>query len=245
VTVPTDRAEEARARLLELFPEGFEETAAVEAIELAAYTDGVGEEHLRAEFADVSSRPVEPGWEDRWRSFHRPVRIGPLWVGPPWEDPPSDALAVVVDPGRAFGTGAHPTTRLTLELLLELERGSFLDVGCGSGVLAIAAAKVGFGPVRAVDVDPVAVEATEKNAARNGVAVQAAVADARHDPLAASDAAVANIALDVVEAAVAQLEAAAVITSGYLDDQRPTLARFAHAARRTRDGWAADLFRAK
>jgi hypothetical protein len=75
--------------------------------------------------------------------------------------------------------------------------------------------------------------------------VQAAVADARHDPLAASDVAVANIALDVVEAAVPQLEAAAVITSGYLDDQRPTLARFAHAARRTRDGWAADLFRAK
>jgi ribosomal protein L11 methyltransferase len=245
VTVPTERAEEARAKLLELFPEGFEETAAAEAIELAAYTDGVGEEHLRAAFADVSSRPVEPGWEDRWRSFHRPVRIGPLWVGPPWEDPPSDALAVVVDPGRAFGTGAHATTRLTLELLLELERGSFLDVGCGSGVLAIAAAKVGFGPVRAVDVDPVAVEVTETNAARNRVAVQAAVADARHDPVPATDAAVANIALDVVEAAVPQLEAAAVITSGYRDDQRPTLGRFAHAARRTRDGWAADLFRAK
>jgi ribosomal protein L11 methyltransferase len=205
----------------------------------------VGEDHLRAEFADVSSRPVQPGWEDRWRSFHRPVRIGPLWVGPPWEHPPSDALAVVVDPGRAFGTGAHPTTRLTLALLLELERGSFLDVGCGSGVLAIAAAKIGFGPVYAVDVDPVAVEATEANAERNGVAVHAGVADARRDRLPATDVAVANIALDVVEEAVPQLEATAVITSGYLEEHVPTLARLAHVARRTRDGWAADLFRAK
>jgi ribosomal protein L11 methyltransferase len=245
VTVPAERAEEARAKLLELFPEGFEETAEVEAIELAAYTDDLGEEHLRAEFGDVSSRPVQPGWEDRWRRFHRPVRIGPLWVGPPWEDPPPDALAVVLDPGRAFGTGAHPTTRLTLELLLELERGSFLDVGCGSGVLAIAAAKLGFGPLYAVDVDPVAVQATQTNAERNGVAVHAVVADARHDRVVATDTAAANIALDVVEAAVPQLAAAAVITSGYLDDQRPTLARFAHAARRTLDGWAADLFRAK
>jgi ribosomal protein L11 methyltransferase len=245
VTVPTERVEEARAKLLELFPEGFEEKAAAEAIELAAYTDDVGEAHLRAEFAGVSSRPVQPGWEDRWRSFHRPVRLGPLWVGPPWEDPPPDALAVVVDPGRAFGTGAHPTTRLTLELLLELERGSFLDVGCGSGLLAIAAAKIGFGPVYAVDVDPVAVAATEANAARNGVAVDAGVADARRDRLPATDVAVANIALEVVEEAVPQLAAAAVITSGYLDDQRPAPARFAHATRRTRDGWAADLFRAK
>jgi len=234
-----------RAKLLELFPEGFEETAAAEAVELAAYTDDAGEEHLRAEFEDVSSRPVQPGWEDRWRSFHRPVTIGPLWVGPPWEDRPADALAVVVDPGRAFGTGAHPTTRLALELLLELERGSFLDVGCGSGVLAIAAATVGFAPVYAVDLDPVAVEATETNADRNGVAVPAGVADARSDRLPATDVAAANIALDVVEAAVPQLGAAAVITSGYLDEEVPALARFGHAVRRTRHGWAADLFRAK
>ena len=188
---------------------------------------------------------MELGWEDHWRAFHQPVRIGPLWVGPPWEDPPPDAAAVVVDPGRAFGTGAHPTTRLTLELLLGLDRGSFLDVGCGSGVLAIAAAKLGFGPVSAVDIDPAAVEATENNAACNRVAIHAAHVDACSGRLPAADVAAANIALDVVEAVVPGLDAATVITSGYLEGQRPILPGLAHAEGRTRDGWAADLFRAK
>ena len=106
---------------------------------------------MLAAFPDATLAEVEPGWEDRWREFHHPVRIGPLWVGPPWETPPPDAIPVVIDPGQAFGTGAHPTTRLCLELLLDQPRGSVLDVGCGSGVIAIAAAKLGFGPVLAVD----------------------------------------------------------------------------------------------
>ena len=80
------------------------------------------------------------------------------------------AIDLVVDPGQAFGTGSHPTTRLSLELLLELEpRGSLADLGCGSGVLAIAAAKLGFGPVTAIDHEPAALEATRDNAAANGV----------------------------------------------------------------------------
>src|SRR6185503_17195037 len=135
---------------------------------------------------------VEAGWEDRWREFHRPVEIGPLWVGPPWETPPPGAIAVVVDPGRAFGTGAHPTTRLCLELLLDLPRGSLLDVGCGSGVLSIAAAKLGFHPVRAVDLDPQAVEATRRNAAANGVVLEVELGNALEAPLAASESAVVN-----------------------------------------------------
>src|SRR5581483_8593025 len=97
---------------------------------------------------------VADDWADRWRAFHRGVRLGPLWVGPPWEAAPAGALPVVIDPGRAFGTGAHPTTRLCLELLLEQPPGALVDVGCGSGVLAIAAAKLGHGPVVALDVDP-------------------------------------------------------------------------------------------
>jgi ribosomal protein L11 methyltransferase len=127
--------------MLSLFPEGFEEAERRDGLELAAYTDGAGCERMRGAFGQAASVPVEHDWADRWREFHRPVRAGPFWVGPPWEQPPANELAVVVDPGRAFGTGAHPTTRLCLELIAEAESGSLLDIGCGSGVLAIAAAK--------------------------------------------------------------------------------------------------------
>src|SRR5206468_8894660 len=106
----------------------------------AAY--GAAAERVLAAFPEARIVEVEAGWEDRWREFHRPVRVGPLWIGPPWESAPADANAVVIDPGRAFGTGAHPTTRLCLELLLEAPRGRVLDVGCGSGVLAISAARL-------------------------------------------------------------------------------------------------------
>src|SRR4051812_29485986 len=99
---------------------------------LAAYVDQGQLDALRAAFPALTVTQVESGWEDAWRRFHTGVRIGPLWVGPPWEQPPAGAVAVVIDPGRAFGTGAHPTTRLALELLTELKPGSLLDVGCGS-----------------------------------------------------------------------------------------------------------------
>jgi ribosomal protein L11 methyltransferase len=231
--------------MVRLFPEGFEEVTQPDAIELAAYTGAEGEKRLRALFGTVSSTPVAAGWEDRWRSFHRPVLVGRLWVGPPWEAPPPGAVAIVVDPGRAFGTGAHPTTRLTLELLLALEPGSLLDLGCGSGVLAIAAAGLGFAPVSAVDVDPVAVEATLANAERNGADVDAWVADALTESLPAAAVAVANISLELVEAVVPRLHARAVVTSGYLDSQQPTFTGLEHVERYTETGWAADLYRAK
>ena len=128
-------------------------------------------------FPGADVMPVQPGWEDGWRAFHRPARAGGLWIGPPWEQPDAGELAVVIDPGRAFGTGAHPTTRLCIELLATSERGSLLDVGCGSGVLSIAAARLGFDPIRAVDNDPIAVETTVANAAVNGVALEATVLD--------------------------------------------------------------------
>jgi ribosomal protein L11 methyltransferase len=243
VTVATGAAEEARAVLLELLPAGFEEVERGETVELAGYVGDEGEQRLRALFGDVVSHPVAADWADRWREFHRPVRVGPLWVGPPWERPDEDAMAVVIDPGRAFGTGAHPTTRLSLELLLTLEPASLLDVGCGSGVLAIAAAKLGFAVVEAVDVDPVAVETARVNAARNGVALPARTADALTTPLRAADIAVANIALDVVEQVVPRLEAKTFLTSGYLDTERPRLEGVRRRDRRTADGWAAELYR--
>jgi ribosomal protein L11 methyltransferase len=228
--------------MLVLFPEGFEETEREALLELVAYTDAEGEQRLRAAFGHTASTPVAPDWDDRWRAFHRPVRIGPLWVGPPWERAPGSAIAVVVDPGRAFGTGAHPTTRLCLALLLELERGSLLDLGCGSGVLAIAAAKLGFAPVHALDTDREAVEATRENAARNHVSVEAYEGDARSAELPATDVAVANIALDAVEAVVPRLRARRVVTSGYLETDRPALPGLRHLGRRSEREWAADLY---
>jgi ribosomal protein L11 methyltransferase len=184
---------------------------------------------------------VPDDWEDRWRAFHQPVRVGPLWVGPPWTAAPPGAEAVVIDPGRAFGTGAHPTTRLCLAWLLELPRGSLLDVGCGSGVVAIAAARLGYAPVAALDSDPAAVEATARNAQANGVLVDARVDDATREALPPADVAVANIALEVVAALA--FDADAVVTSGYFEDAALQLDGYVHAARTTSERWAADLWR--
>ena len=241
VTVPPADAERARAIMLELFPEGFEEAELAGSVELAAYTDPGGEERLWSAFGGARATEVEEGWEERWRAFHRPVRIGELWVGPPWEEPEAGATAVVIDPGRAFGTGSHATTRLCLELLLELPRGSLLDVGCGSGVVAIAAAKLGFDPVHAVDLDPQAIEATLRNAEANGVEIETWVADALADPLPAVDAAVVNVALDVDRPVGARLDCSRVVTSGYLASEAPDLPGYRREARREAEGWAADV----
>jgi ribosomal protein L11 methyltransferase len=237
--VPSAELEQARARFVELAPGGFEEVDRGETVELAAY--GEEAERVLAAFPGAETREVEAGWEERWRAFHRPAEFGPLWVGPPWETPDADATAVVVDPGRAFGTGAHPTTRLCLELLLEQPAGSVLDVGCGSGVLAIAAAKLGHGPVSAVDVDESAVAATRANAAANGVEVAVRRLDAVAEELPAADLALANIARDVVGSLASQLDAARLITSGYLASDGLSLPGFRGVERRVRDGWAADL----
>ena len=147
-------------------------------MELVAYVDADAEAQMRAAFGPVDVVAVEPGWEERWRAFHRPVRAGGLWIGPPWETAPEDVPAVVVDPGRAFGTGAHPTTRLCIELLARAERGSMLDAGCGSGVLAVAAALLGFAPVHAVDADEDAVQVAGDTVRVNGVRVDVSRADA-------------------------------------------------------------------
>ena len=181
------------------------------------------------------------GWEDNWRMFHRGTVVGRFWVGPPWEEPPPAVEAIVIDPGRAFGTGAHPTTRLTLELLQRQEPESLLDVGCGSGVLSIAAAKLGFEPVLAVDVDDAAIEATLANARENGVEVSARRDDALTGELPNCDLVVANVALDVVESLLLRLRSARVVASGYLDRDTPRAPGWRQVDRRTADGWAADL----
>ncbi len=227
--------------MLTMFPEGFEETDATGGIELAAYTNASGEERIWQAFGGATATDVPQGWEERWRAFHRPVLAGGLWIGPPWEHSPPGLQAVVVDPGRAFGTGAHPTTRLCVELITLQPRGAVLDVGCGSGVLSIAAARVGFAPVTAVDVDPVAVEVTRANVEANEVDVDVRVLDAMTDELPPAELVVANIAPEPVAALSGRIRCERAITSGYLVSDAPTLAGFARSERREFDGWAADL----
>ena len=180
-------AETVLAELLELAPGGLEERELGDAVEYAIY-GAPGElpalPDVRAvaggALVDVSSTEVPDGWEERWKEFHPPVDVRrsdrSLRVRPPWEEPAGgQVLDVVIDPGQAFGTGAHPTTRLCLELLLELQpAGALADWGCGSGVLAIAAARLGWDPVVACDSDAAAVEATRANARVNDVPLIAA-----------------------------------------------------------------------
>jgi ribosomal protein L11 methyltransferase len=218
--------------LLNIFPDGVEELDGA----FAVYSD----EPLVG-FDVIETDDVPEGWEDRWRAFHHGVMVGRFWVGPPWEDAPPGAEAIVIDPGRAFGTGAHPTTRLTLELLQELEPASLLDVGCGSGVLSIAAAKLGFGPVLAVDLDETAIQVTLENARLNGVEIDAWCADALVDELPDTEVVIANIALDVVERLLPRVSAGLAVTSGYLDSQQPDVERWWPRNNRDLDGWAADL----
>ena len=245
VAVRVDNAdgETARARLLELAPAGFEETETAGGIlELAVYTDAAGLARLRGRFEDVSASRVVAGWQDAWRSFHRPVIAGGIWIGPPWEAPPRDRPAVVIDPGLAFGTGAHATTRLCLELLARQPRGSLLDVGSGSGVVSIAAARLGFDPIVAVDNDPVAVEVTRANAAANGVTLDVRVVDGTTTGLPIVDVAIANVLLQPVTAILGRLEAAIAVTSGYLASEQPDVEGWRPSDRLELDGWAADVF---
>jgi ribosomal protein L11 methyltransferase len=165
-----------------------------------------------------------------------------LWIGPPWADLPSGATTVVIDPGRAFGTGSHPTTGLCLGLLLDLERGSLVDIGCGSGVLSIAAAKLGFDPVVALDREAPAVEATRANAQRNGAVLEVRLQDAFATAPPEADVGLANIDLAAVETLAPKLDVRLLVTSGYFHARTPDLPGFTHLTRRVDGGWAADLF---
>jgi len=228
--VPAADAEIALARMLELFPEGVEEERDGGDVVLAGYAE-------EPPAPDLEPQAVEPGWEDAWRAFHRPVRVGPLWIGPPWFPP--EEVAVVIDPGRAFGTGAHGSTRAALELLAGLDPSPALDLGCGSGVLSVAALRLGFGPVAAFDVDPLAVGATAENAARNGVEVAVALADVLADPLPSAPLWLANLELGILERLLERADLPArILASGLTADQT-----LGGSPRAEVDGWAAELLR--
>ena len=197
-------AEIALAELLELAPGGVEEVDHGDTVEYAVY-GAPGElpalPDLRAvagdALVDVTTTEVPGDWAQRWRTFHRPLTVaGRLHVRPPWCDAQPGLLDVVIDPGQAFGTGAHHTTRLCLALLAEeLEPGGpLVDLGCGSGVLAIAAARLGWAPVLGVDHEAESVAATTENARVNGVDVAAQRFDLLRDgPAPSARTVVANL----------------------------------------------------
>ena len=222
-------------------PAGFEERADTDTTELAVYVADEGVDAIREAFPQATVEAVEDGWEERWKEFHRPVVVGGLWIGPPWIETPTDRPAIVVDPGRAFGTGAHPTTRACIEALSRLERGSLLDAGCGSGVVAVAAARLGFAPVRAVDLDQVAVDVAAATMGLNEVAVEVSRADVLRDPLPRCDVVVANIELPVVEHLLERLDAGRAVTSGYFASERPSASAWTPVDRVELEGWAADV----
>lgn len=136
-------------------------------------------------------------WEREWMDNFHPMRFGQrLWICPSWREVPEpDAVNVMLDPGLAFGTGTHPTTALCLEWLdgLDLEGKTVIDYGCGSGILAIAALKLGAARVVGVDIDPQAIEASKANAERNGVADRLELYLAGEKELEPADVLVANI----------------------------------------------------
>ena len=247
--VPAAEAEPALARMLDLFPDGLEEERDGDHVVLAGYAERPPAEGLQA-------AEVAPGWEDAWRAHHRPVTVGGLWIGPPWATPPTGARprsepvpnvqrqlagarprVVVIDPGRAFGTGGHGSTRAALELLQRLEPQPALDLGCGSGVLAIAALKLGFGPLQCFDLDPLAVGAAAENAARNGVTLTVAAADVLADPLPEAPLWLANLELGLLQRLLRRTDLPRrIIASGMLGSET-----VGGAERVVADGWAAEL----
>ena len=204
VRVRRDQAELVLAELLELAPGGVEEVDVdADVVEYAVY-GAPGElpalPDLEASaggaLVEVVTTEVADDWSQRWREFHRPVVIGDrMTVRPPWEPRLTNSIDLVIDPGQAFGTGTHATTRLCLEILLELPdpSGAFVDLGCGSGVLAIAAARLGYAPVLALDNDPASVAATAENAAANRVSVDVRRFDLRSEDVPTAGTVTANL----------------------------------------------------
>ncbi len=216
IRVRHEQAELVLAELLELAPAGVEESEPAPGVVEYAVYGAPGELPALPELdalaggavVEVSTSEIGEDWSERWKAFHKPVLVRApaallpaaasapaLAVRPPWEpaDAACGALDVVIDPGQAFGTGSHATTRLCLELLLalrsQLDRpGPLIDVGAGSGVLAIAASKLGFHPVLALDNDRDSVAATGANAAANAASVQARAFDLRAEKLPAAAA---------------------------------------------------------
>jgi ribosomal protein L11 methyltransferase len=242
------------AALLELAPAGVEQVDGDGWVEYALYgapgelpAFPEGEAKVGGVLVSVRGEAVAEDWAERWKEFHTAVDVGEgMRVRPPWVEAAGDGLDLVIDPGQAFGTGAHPTTKLSLQLMLELEpRGSFADLGCGSGVLAIAAAKLGFAPVVAVDNEQAAIEATRANAAANGVTLdELERLNLREQAPPTANTVAANLVRPLLLALAGRIQADALILSGLLDHEvDEVVAAFGKREehRLTERGWAAVL----
>jgi ribosomal protein L11 methyltransferase len=259
-----EQAELVLAELTVLAPNGVEEERGPGYVEYAIY-GGEGELPELGEIeaaagdglVEVVATEVPDDWADRWQDFHKPLLVGErLWLRPSWEEPRQGMVDVVVDPGRAFGTGAHPTTRLCLEYLLELEAkgeasGPLTDLGTGSGVLAIAAAKLGWDPVRGYDHERASIEAASANAEVNGVEATFELINLRERLPDLAPVTVANMTAPVLREVAAQLVSApsTLVLSGLLPSELDDIAgAFAPAGLGERDhriegDWAALLLR--
>jgi ribosomal protein L11 methyltransferase len=205
---------------------------------------------LPADSAFEVETVAEQDWVRLTQSQFDPIPIsGRLWIVPSWHEAPDpEAITIVLDPGLAFGTGSHPTTRLCLKWLeANLAGGeTVLDYGCGSGILAIAAARLGAGKVVGVDIDPQAVGAARDNAERNGVAIDFMLPDQLR--VGVYDVVVANILTNPLKALMPLLAAhvrpgGAIILSGILDAQAEEVMAiygqsFAMRHLATEEGWA-------
>jgi ribosomal protein L11 methyltransferase len=248
------------AALIELTPEGLEQVDGDGWVEYALYgTPGElpslpeGAASVGGVLVEVRGEEVPEDWAERWKRFHVPILLGGrLYVRPPWEQPAvrPGVQEVVIDPGQAFGTGTHPTTRLCLELMLSLPdpRGSFADLGSGSGVLAIAAAKLGFEPVSAFDADRAAVAATDANARANAVLLSRVERlDLRSGPIPVADVVAANLMRPLLLRLSERMQAGVqtMVLSGLLEHEADEVAAaFSPLVERRRlsvKGWSALL----
>jgi ribosomal protein L11 methyltransferase len=230
-------AEQVMANLLELAPNGLEEERGPGWVQFAIYgppgeVPELGELQAAAGggLVDVTTTSVPDDWADRWADFHRPIEVGGrIGVRPSWWDPRDGLIDVVVDPGRAFGTGGHPTTRLCLALLIELEAGGeasgpIADWGTGSGVLAIAAAKLGWSPVTACDREEASLETARANAEINGVDLALEPLDVRETAPPVASTVVANLTGNLLEDCARNLDGGAehpltMVCSGMLESE--------------------------
>jgi len=241
------------AALLELAPAGVEQVDGDGWVEYALYgapgelpAFPEGEAEVGGVLVGVRGEEVAEDWAERWKEFHTAVEVEGMRIRPPWLEATGSGLDLVIDPGQAFGTGAHPTTKLSLQLMLELEpRGSFADLGCGSGVLAIAAAKLGFAPVVAVDNEHAAIDATRANAAANGVTLDAVErVDLREQAAPTADTVVANLVRPLLLALTGRIDGKVLILSGLLEEEvDEVVAAFGRREQRrlAEGGWAAVL----